>query len=110
MHETFIISVSVCFLKTRIAVNVQGSEMKDKYRELCGVLKAFHFHANFMFLFIPFSLFFSPIPDMSGSVILNAYHRSFLGLDDFLGHVAIPLNQFQIYERPRSRYVMLCCY
>ena len=43
---------------------------------------------------------------MSGSVILNAYHRSFLGLDDFLGHVAVPLSQFQIYERPRSRYLL----
>ena len=42
---------------------------------------------------------------MAGSVVLNAYHRSFLGLDDFLGHTEIPLSQFQIYERPRSRYL-----
>ncbi len=42
---------------------------------------------------------------MSDAVVLNAFHRSFLGLDDFLGHVSVPLSQFQIYERPRSRCV-----
>ena len=51
MHGTYIVSVSGCFLEARTAVNAQVSEMKDKYRELRGVLKAFHFHANFRYFF-----------------------------------------------------------
>lgn len=34
------------------------------------------------------------------------YHRNLLGLDEFLGHLSIPLDQFQLYERPRSRQVL----
>ena len=45
------------------------------------------------------------LSEMTQSVILNVYHRNLLGLDEFLGNAALPLQQFQIYERPKSRYV-----
>ncbi|CAH1785928.1 unnamed protein product [Owenia fusiformis] len=47
------------------------------------------------------------IPDMKSSVILNVYNRSLLGLDDFLGQVALPLSDFQLYDRPRSKWYSL---
>lgn len=34
-------------------------------------------------------------------------HRNFLGVDEFLGRVAIPLNNLDIYERPKNRWYPL---
>lgn len=34
-------------------------------------------------------------------------HRNFLGVDEFLGRVVIPLNNLDIYERPKNRWYPL---
>ena len=47
---------------------------------------------------------FRPLTDPQGVVHLNVYHRNLLGIDEFLGHLDIPLEDFNIYDRPRSRY------
>jgi len=37
-------------------------------------------------------------------IVLTALHRNFIGVDQFLGVVRIPLADFDVYERPRSRW------
>jgi len=36
-------------------------------------------------------------------IVLTALHRNFIGVDEFLGVVNIPLADFDVYERPKSR-------
>lgn len=37
-------------------------------------------------------------------IVITALHRNFIGVDHFLGVVSIPLADFDVYERPRSRW------
>lgn len=44
------------------------------------------------------------IPDGNTSCItLTVFHRNFMGLDKFLGRVDVPLQELDIYERPRNK-------
>lgn len=45
--------------------------------------------------------------DNKACVTLSVYHRSLVGLDKFLGRVEIPLQDFDIYERPKNRWYAL---
>lgn len=49
------------------------------------------------------------IPDQGNRavLILTALHRNFLGVDEFLGRVEIPLNEIDVYERPKNRWYTL---
>jgi hypothetical protein len=38
-------------------------------------------------------------------IVLTVLHRNFIGVDEFLGIVNIPLAEFDVYERPRNRLV-----
>lgn len=51
----------------------------------------------------------SPIPDQGNTaeIVLTALHRNFLGVDEFLGRVSIPLNNLDIYERPKNKWYPL---
>lgn len=40
-------------------------------------------------------------------IVLTALHHNFLGVDEFLGQVSIPLADMDIYERPRNRWYKL---
>lgn len=46
------------------------------------------------------------IPEQGNTaeIVLTALHRNFLGVDEFLGTVSIPLSSFDVYERPRNRW------
>ncbi|GFG28449.1 hypothetical protein Cfor_00628 [Coptotermes formosanus] len=37
-------------------------------------------------------------------IVLTALHHNFIGVDEFLGVVNIPLADFDVYERPRNRW------
>ena len=45
------------------------------------------------------------IPDQGNKaeVVLTVLHRNFLGVDEFLGMVGIPLKDFDVYERPKTK-------
>ncbi|XP_012270033.1 rab11 family-interacting protein 5 [Orussus abietinus] len=43
----------------------------------------------------------------TAEVVLTALHRNFLGVDEFLGTVSIPLSSFDVYERPKNRWYVL---
>lgn len=43
----------------------------------------------------------------TAEITLTALHRNFLGVDEFLGTVSIPLAEFDVYERPRNRWYTL---
>lgn len=44
------------------------------------------------------------IPDGNTSaIVLAVFHRNFVGLDKFLGRVEVPLQELDIYERPRNK-------
>ncbi|KAF3428784.1 hypothetical protein E2986_06134, partial [Frieseomelitta varia] len=49
------------------------------------------------------------IPEQGNTaeIVLTALHRNFLGVDEFLGTVSIPLSSFDVYERPRNRWYTL---
>ncbi|EFN80693.1 Rab11 family-interacting protein 1, partial [Harpegnathos saltator] len=49
------------------------------------------------------------IPEQGNTaeIILTALHRNFLGVDEFLGTISIPLSSFDVYERPRNRWYAL---
>ncbi len=45
------------------------------------------------------------IPDHGNKaeIVLTVLHRNFLGVDEFLGLVKIPLAEFDVYERPKTK-------
>ena len=57
------------------------------------------------------SLTFRPIPlhGNTADISLTVLHRNFLGVDEFLGQVSLPLAEFDVYERPKSRWFPLKC-
>lgn len=52
---------------------------------------------------------YSPIPDQGNTaeIVLTVLHRNFLGVDEFLGRISIPLADLDVYERPRNRWYTL---
>lgn len=42
-------------------------------------------------------------------VTLKVLHRSYLGGDEFLGHVSLPLQDFDVYEKPKAKWYPLTC-
>ena len=40
---------------------------------------------------------------------LTVLHRNFLGVDEFLGQASLPLADFDVYERPKSKALPLKC-
>ncbi|XP_076028890.1 uncharacterized protein LOC143017835 [Oratosquilla oratoria] len=45
-----------------------------------------------------------PTHGNTASVQLTVYHRNALGLDEFLGQIQLPLNEYDVYERPKNRW------
>ncbi|XP_001607416.1 rab11 family-interacting protein 2 [Nasonia vitripennis] len=43
----------------------------------------------------------------TAEIVLTALHRNFIGVDEFLGTVRIPLSSFDIYEMPKNRWYEL---
>lgn len=48
-----------------------------------------------------------PLLDPKGQLIVSVYHRSLIGLDDFLGQATLPLEEFNAYDAPKSRWYPL---
>ncbi|KAF2369116.1 Rab-binding domain FIP-RBD [Trinorchestia longiramus] len=44
-----------------------------------------------------------PTHGNTAAVQLTVYHRNALGMDEFLGQKSLPLAEFDVYERPRTR-------
>jgi len=42
-------------------------------------------------------------------VVLKVLHRNFMGGDDFLGQVSLPLQDFDVYEKPKAGWYPLEC-
>uniref|UniRef100_A0AAG5DL59 FIP-RBD domain-containing protein n=1 Tax=Anopheles atroparvus TaxID=41427 RepID=A0AAG5DL59_ANOAO len=45
-----------------------------------------------------------PSQGNQAQLVLTALHRNAMGMDEFLGRVVLPLNEMDVYERPRSRW------
>ena len=45
----------------------------------------------------------------TADINLTVLHRNFLGVDEFLGQVSLPLRDFDVYERPKSNWFPLKC-
>ncbi|KAK7788504.1 hypothetical protein R5R35_010278 [Gryllus longicercus] len=43
----------------------------------------------------------------TAEIVLTVLHRNFIGVDEFLGMVSVPLAEFDVYERPRNRWYTL---
>lgn len=65
---------------------------------ILNIILSFNYFMNY---------FFRQIPKQGNTaeLILSILHRNFLGLDQFLGQVSIPLAEIDVYERPKSKYV-----
>ncbi|XP_011312547.1 rab11 family-interacting protein 2 [Fopius arisanus] len=50
-----------------------------------------------------------PSQGNKAEIVLTALHRNFLGVDEFLGMISVPLASFDVYERPRNRWYTLEC-
>ncbi|XP_055602837.1 rab11 family-interacting protein 5 [Uranotaenia lowii] len=48
-----------------------------------------------------------PTQGNRAELVLTALHHNSLGIDEFLGQVVLPLNEMDVYERPRSRWFKL---
>ena len=44
-----------------------------------------------------------PTQGNTAEIVLNVLHRNFLGVDEFLGMVSMPLRDFDVYERPKTK-------
>jgi len=45
----------------------------------------------------------------TAEVNLTLLHRNLMGVDEFLGQVSLPLKDFDVYERPKTRWYPLKC-
>jgi len=45
----------------------------------------------------------------TAEVSFTVLHRNFLGVDEFLGQISLPLKDFDVYERPKSSWHSLKC-
>ena len=45
----------------------------------------------------------------TADISLTVLHRNFLGVDEFLGQVSLPLRDFDVYERPKANWFPLKC-
>ena len=73
----------------------------------CGLFSQ-NFHQNISLYFVS-----SGIPDKGNKaeITLTVLHRNFLGVDEFLGRVSLPLSGFDHQEKARSKYeVSLLCF
>ena len=50
-----------------------------------------------------------PSQGNTADIQLTVLHRNFLGVDEFLGQVSLPLRDFDVYERPKSKTFPLKC-
>ena len=50
-----------------------------------------------------------PTKGNTAEIVLTVLHRNFLGVDEFLGRVPLPLSGFDHHEKPRSRWHPLLC-
>uniref|UniRef100_A0A182QBX9 Uncharacterized protein n=1 Tax=Anopheles farauti TaxID=69004 RepID=A0A182QBX9_9DIPT len=48
-----------------------------------------------------------PTQGNQAQLVLTALHHNSVGMDEFLGRVVLPLNEMEVYERPRSRWYKL---
>ena len=66
----------------------------------CGLFSQ-NFHQNISLYFVS-----SGIPDKGNKaeITLTVLHRNFLGVDEFLGRVSLPLSGFDHQEKARSKY------
>lgn len=42
-------------------------------------------------------------------ILLTVLHRNFMGVDEFLGQVSLPLQDFDVYEKPKTKWYSLKC-
>ncbi|XP_012521544.1 rab11 family-interacting protein 2 [Monomorium pharaonis] len=87
-HKTNDCFVTIALGKEKYQTSVKEKATKDvEWHEECELL----------------------IPEQGNTaeIILTALHRNFLGVDEFLGTVNIPLSSFDVYERPRNRWYAL---
>jgi len=50
-----------------------------------------------------------PSQGNTAEISLTVFHRNFLGVDEFLGQISLPLRDFDVYERPKSKWYTLKC-
>nr|XP_003701619.1 PREDICTED: rab11 family-interacting protein 2 [Megachile rotundata] len=87
-HKTNDCFVTIALGKEKYQTSVKEKASKDvEWHEECELL----------------------IPEQGNTaeIVLTALHRNFLGVDEFLGTVSIPLSSFDVYERPRNRWYTL---
>ena len=51
-----------------------------------------------------------PAQGNTAEIVLTALHQNFIGVDEFLGMVVLPLSSFDVYERPRIRFHLFVCF
>ena len=86
--------------------------LKRPLRMLTGWSNAscgFPDYSLWTFKYILYIIFYSGIPEKGNKaeIILTVLHRNFLGVDEFLGRVSLPLSGFDHQEKPRSKCVTL---
>ena len=87
-HKTNDCFVTIALGKEKYQTSVKEKATKDvEWHEECELL----------------------IPEQGNTaeIVLTALHRNFLGVDEFLGTVSVPLSSFDVYERPRNRWYTL---
>lgn len=87
-HKTNDCFVTIALGKEKYQTSVKEKATKDvEWHEECELL----------------------IPEQGNTaeIVLTALHRNFLGVDEFLGTINIPLSSFDVYERPRNRWYAL---
>ncbi|XP_040565696.1 uncharacterized protein Rip11 isoform X1 [Lepeophtheirus salmonis] len=50
-----------------------------------------------------------PTQGNTAEIVLTVLHQNFLGVDEFLGMVTLPLKDFDVHERPKTRWYSLKC-
>ncbi|XP_012234984.1 rab11 family-interacting protein 2 [Linepithema humile] len=87
-HKTNDCFVTIALGKEKYQTSVKEKATKDvEWHEECELL----------------------IPEQGNTaeIVLTALHRNFLGVDEFLGTISIPLSSFDVYERPKNRWYTL---
>lgn len=87
-HKTNDCFVTIALGKEKYQTSVKEKATKDvEWHEECELL--------------------IPAQGNTAEIVLTALHRNFLGVDEFLGTVSVPLSSFDVYERPKNRWYTL---
>ena len=94
--------------KRKVKILSGSNNANCKFRYYLFIIKQIHNDMSIIYQHHDFNKYVicpRQIPQYGNrsEVTLKVLHRSYLGGDEFLGHVSLPLQDFDVYEKPKAK-------